>query len=110
MAQKDLRDWIAQLEAANELRKIEAEVNWDCELGAVARRVLEKKGPALLFNAITDYRDGPATQVFKGMEVVEAIVSAPKDSTDKPLTDIPLHIDVVSMNASQLAKLGYVPK
>jgi peptidyl-prolyl cis-trans isomerase B (cyclophilin B) len=67
--------------------------------------VANKDGLPKLDNHYTVYG-----QVFKGMEVVEAIVSAPKDSTDKPLTDIPLHIDVVSMNASQLAKLGYVPK
>jgi len=49
-------------------------------------------------------------QVFKGMDVVEAIVSSPKDSANRPLTDIPLHIDVVSMNADQLKKYGFVPK
>jgi UbiD family decarboxylase len=66
MALMDLRDWIAQLDAAKEVRHIGAEVHWDCELGAVARRVLEKRGPALLFESITDYKEGPATQVFTG--------------------------------------------
>ena len=49
-------------------------------------------------------------QVFKGMDVVEKIVSEPKDSTNKPFRDIPLHIDVVSMSKDQLAKYGFVPK
>jgi hypothetical protein len=44
------------------------------------------------------------------MDVVEAIVSAPKDSANKPLTDIPLHIDVVSMSADQLKKYGFIAK
>jgi len=49
-------------------------------------------------------------QVFKGMDVVEAIVSQPKDSTNKPLTPIPLHIDVIDMTGADLQRQGYVPK
>lgn len=49
-------------------------------------------------------------QVFKGMDVVEAIVSVPKDSTNKPYTAIPLHIDAVTMTAEQLRASGYVPR
>jgi peptidyl-prolyl cis-trans isomerase B (cyclophilin B) len=49
-------------------------------------------------------------QVFKGMDVVEAIVSQPKDSTNKPDTAIPLHIDVVTMTSAELQRQGYVPK
>jgi peptidyl-prolyl cis-trans isomerase B (cyclophilin B) len=48
-------------------------------------------------------------QVFKGMDVVEKIVSVPKDSTDQPLTPITLHIDVIEMTAEQLAKYGIKP-
>jgi peptidyl-prolyl cis-trans isomerase B (cyclophilin B) len=46
-------------------------------------------------------------QVFKGMDVVEAIVSVPKDSSDNPLTPIRLHIDVVTMTAEDLQRDGY---
>jgi peptidyl-prolyl cis-trans isomerase B (cyclophilin B) len=49
-------------------------------------------------------------QVFKGMDVVEAIVSEPKDSTDTPLTPIPLHVDVVNMTAAQLEGYGIRPR
>lgn len=49
-------------------------------------------------------------QVFKGMDVVEAIVSQPKDSTNKPLTPIPLHIDVIDLTGADLQRQGYVPK
>jgi peptidyl-prolyl cis-trans isomerase B (cyclophilin B) len=45
-------------------------------------------------------------QVIKGMDVVEAIVSVPTDSTDAPLVPIPLHIDVMEMTAAQLAGYG----
>jgi hypothetical protein len=42
--------------------------------------------------------------------VVEAIVSQPTDSTNKPLTPIPLHIDVISMTAGDIGRYGFVPK
>jgi peptidyl-prolyl cis-trans isomerase B (cyclophilin B) len=72
-----------------------------CQLYIVAN----KDGLPKLDNHYTVYG-----QVIKGMDVVESIVNAPKDSTDTPLTPITLHIDVVSMSANELKKYGYVPK
>ncbi len=46
-------------------------------------------------------------QVFKGMDVVEAIVSEPKDSTDQPLKPIPLKVDVIEMSAAEIGKYGF---
>src|SRR5215468_4315525 len=60
----DMREWVARLDKAGELRRITAEVDWDRELGAIARRVLEKKGPALLFERIKGYETGRCTKVF----------------------------------------------
>jgi peptidyl-prolyl cis-trans isomerase B (cyclophilin B) len=67
--------------------------------------VANKDGLPKLDNHYTVYG-----QVVKGMDVVEAIVSVPKDSTNKPDTAIPLHIDVVTMTAAQLKALGYDAK
>src|SRR5271163_84660 len=60
----DMRQWMAQLEQHGELRRIKAEVDWDREIGAVTRRVLEKKGPALLFENIKGYNAGRCTKLF----------------------------------------------
>lgn len=67
--------------------------------------VANKHGLPKLDNHYTVYG-----QVLKGMDVVEAIVSVPRDSLDKPHTAIPLHIDVVTMTAGQLKALGYAGK
>ena len=45
--------------------------------------------------------------VFKGMDVVEAIVSVPKDSTNNPRKPIKLHIDVITMTGEELKASGY---
>jgi UbiD family decarboxylase len=64
MAFKDMRQWMAHLDQNGELRRIAAEVDWDREVGAIARRVLEKKGPALLFENIKGYAGGRCTKLF----------------------------------------------
>src|SRR5436309_13612189 len=64
MAFTDLREWLGRLDKDGELGRITAEVDWDRELGAIARRVLEKKGPALLFENIKGYRTGRCTRLF----------------------------------------------
>ena len=49
MGYRDLRDFIAQLEAAGELRRIAEPVSPHLEMTAIADRVLRAGGPALLF-------------------------------------------------------------
>ena len=46
------------------MRRITAEVDWDREIGAISRRILEKKGPALLFENIKGYANGRCTKLF----------------------------------------------
>ena len=60
----DMREWMRLLDKEGELRRITAEVDWDRELGAITRRVLEKKGPALLFEHIKGYRAGRCTRLM----------------------------------------------
>ena len=67
--------------------------------------VANKDGLARLDNHYTVFG-----QVFKGMDVVEAIVSVPKDTTNNPYKPIRLHVDVTTMTSDQLAKYGFVAK
>jgi peptidyl-prolyl cis-trans isomerase B (cyclophilin B) len=64
--------------------------------------VQNKNGLARLDNKYTVYG-----QVFKGMDVVDAIVSVKTDTTDTPLTPIPLDVNVIELTAAQLKELGY---
>src|ERR1700751_722840 len=52
---RDLREYLGLLEAKKLLHRVKAEVDLRFEIGAIAARSLEKKGPALLFENIKDY-------------------------------------------------------
>jgi UbiD family decarboxylase len=64
----DLRGWMQALDGAGELHAIDAEVDWNIELGTVARLAQGPgTGPALLFNKIRDYGENArCQQVFAG--------------------------------------------
>jgi peptidyl-prolyl cis-trans isomerase B (cyclophilin B) len=64
--------------------------------------VQNKNGLARLDNKYTVYG-----QVFKGMDVVDAIVSVKTDTTDTPIMPIPLDINVIELTAAQLKELGW---
>ena len=49
-------------------------------------------------------------QVFKGMDVIDAIVAVKTDSTNTPLIPIKLDVNVINLTTSELKKLGYMVK
>ncbi len=49
-------------------------------------------------------------QVFKGMDVVDAMVAVETDSTDTPRSPIKLDVNIIRLTASELRKLGYSVK
>lgn len=85
----DLRQWLTLLEKEGELKRIGAEVDWDREIGTIARKVLERKGPALLFENIKDYREGRCTRLFTGglasRERLALALGFPKDVSNREL-------------------------
>jgi|TARA_B100000315_G_scaffold249055_1_gene279726 4-hydroxy-3-polyprenylbenzoate decarboxylase len=65
----DLRGWIDALRAEGELREIDAEVDWDVEIGSIIRMAQGTgAAPALLFNNIKDYGapDALSSRIFTG--------------------------------------------
>ena len=56
VAYGDLRGWIRALRAAEEIKEIDAEVDWNIEIGTVMRLAQGTgDGPAMMFNNIKDY-------------------------------------------------------
>jgi 4-hydroxy-3-polyprenylbenzoate decarboxylase len=66
---KDLREYLQLLEKKGLLHRIKAAVDLQFEIGAIAARSLEQKGPALLFENIKGY---------DGMPLVVNIISTTK--------------------------------
>jgi 4-hydroxy-3-polyprenylbenzoate decarboxylase len=55
---KSLREFVAALDAIGEIQSIDKEVDWNLEIGAVARRTYELRAPAPLFTNITGIEKG----------------------------------------------------
>lgn len=49
-------------------------------------------------------------QVFKGLDVLDAIAQVETDSLDQPLVDVPMQVAVVEMTAEKLKAAGYLFK
>ena len=52
------REFIAELGKIGEIQQVDREVDWDLELGAIARRSYELRAPAPLFNSIKGIEPG----------------------------------------------------
>lgn len=63
-AEPSLRSWLDTLAAAGQLRHVCAPVEWDLEIGAIARVNLSQGGPGLLFERIKDYEQGRFRRLF----------------------------------------------
>jgi len=55
MQYKDLRDFISQLEAQGELKRVKAPVSTNLEMTEICDRVLKSAGPAILFENVPGY-------------------------------------------------------
>ena len=84
MGYYSLREWIEKLEAEKELKRVQAEVNWDLEIGGILRGVFDTGGPALLFENIKDYKSTLCTRLFTGslgtFSKVALMLGLPKDT------------------------------
>lgn len=47
-------------------------------------------------------------QIFKGLDVLDAIASVETDSMDTPLKPIPLDVNIISLTKDELRDLGYI--
>src|SRR5579864_8668614 len=90
----DLRGWLRALDAASELHRIDAEVDWNIELGTIARLAQGPgTGPALLFNKIRDYGENARCRaVFAGAlssyRRVAMMLGLPPDTHPRELVKI----------------------
>lgn len=70
MAYRDLREFIADLEARGQLKRIKTEVDAELEITAITDRVVKQGGPALLFERVKGYDIPVLTNTFGTLERV----------------------------------------
>ena len=62
---RTVRDWIDLLKDEGEYREVHAKVDWDCEIGTIARYCMSaKNGVALLFDNIKGHANTFCTKLF----------------------------------------------
>jgi len=92
MAYNDLREWIAKLEKEGELARIKTEVDWNLEIGAIARENMDRGGPALLFENIKDHKNTLCKKLFtcslSTFSRVALMLGLPKDTPYKELIQV----------------------
>lgn len=76
MAIKDLREYIERLDKYGELQRIDSEVDWNLEAGAITRRAIELGAPAPWMRRIKGYPEG--------YSLLGALVSGSKVKGTKP--------------------------
>jgi len=84
-----LRQWLETLEAAGELARIKAKVDWDLEIGAIARVNLSQGGPGLLFENIKGYEEGRIRKLLVSalgnQRQVALLLGLPEETDSKTL-------------------------
>ena len=92
MAYQDLREWIKKLEDENELARVKTKVNWNLELGGITKEVLDRGGPALLFENIKDHEKTLCTKLFTGslgsFSRVALMLGLPRETPYKELIKV----------------------
>jgi 4-hydroxy-3-polyprenylbenzoate decarboxylase len=92
MAFNDLREWIADLEERNDLKRVKAQVDWNEEIGAITREVASQSGPALLFENIKDHQHTLCRRLFTNgtgtRERVCRFLSVPEKTSYRDLVPI----------------------
>lgn len=81
----DLRDFLAQLEAKENLKRINLEIDPNLEMTEISDRVLRAGGPALLFENPKGYQLPVLTNLFG---TVERVASAMGQSTAQDLREL----------------------
>src|SRR5262249_9705432 len=84
-----LRSWLDELDAAGQLRRVRAKVDWEEEIGAIARANLAQAGPALLFERIADYETGPSPKFMPtgvgNKRQIELLLGLSRNTPDKAI-------------------------
>lgn len=108
MAYRDLRDFVADLEARGQLKRIKVEVDAELEITAITNRIVKQGGPALLFERVKGYEIPVLTNIFGTMErVCLALGTSDLDALGKELCGL---LQPDALPCTFIDKLKALPK
>lgn len=115
---RDLREYLEKLEEWGELKRVKVEVDPHLEVAEVARRVMYKRGPALLFENVKGYPGWRmAINIFRSLETITKSLGVDKLETigerlvELALKPVPLKFTDKLKALSELTKISkYTPK
>ncbi|MBC7105343.1 MAG: menaquinone biosynthesis decarboxylase [Firmicutes bacterium] len=108
MAYRDLREFIAELEARGWLHRVRAEVDPELEITEITDRVVKAGGPALFFERVRGYDVPVVTNLFGTRERMQlALGTQDFDRLGRELVDLLLPSE---LPARLVDKLRYLPR
>lgn len=107
MVFRDIREWIAGLEAAGDLKRIQEPLSPDLEITEVSDRAIKAEGPALLFENPAGYDMPVLMNAFGSFERMCQVLNV--DSLDDAGQDI-LDFIEAEMPKGLIQKLKMLPK
>ncbi len=85
MPDRDLRVWMARLEAEGDFKRVTAKVDWDDEISQIIRKVYVQGGPALLFENIKGHEKTFSRRLFTNVlskhSNVNLMLGLPRDTS-----------------------------
>jgi len=108
---KDLRDYIKYLEKRGLIREVETEVDLNLEVAEIARRVILKQGPTLLFKNVKGYHGWRLlTNLYPSLDRIKEILDTPSlEDIGKRLTAFLMEPPPTGI-IDKLEKLGEIVK
>jgi UbiD family decarboxylase len=88
---RSMRDYVDALKAIGEVQEIDAEVDWNLEIGAITRRCYELGAPAPLFNTITGIEKG-----FRALGAPAGVSSKPGQYLSRIALSLGLPLDATA--------------
>ncbi|HEY7061242.1 MAG TPA: UbiD family decarboxylase [Chloroflexota bacterium] len=85
---RDLRDWLARVEAIGQLHRVPEEVDWDLEMGTITYLLgKQPSSPAVLFENVKDYGSAFGS-LWNQLQTFERVAISFEEPPDQPVLDL----------------------
>ncbi len=108
MPAQEMRQFIARLEAAGQLRRVTAEVSANLEIGEIASRLVASGGPAALFENVAGHQLPVLVGAFASMQRMAWALGG--DDLDAIASDLGARLRLPAADAGLIEKIKAAPR